>query len=296
MQKTVLTGKPESNTDVKRLGALLLDSKLITPTISEGYNIKIVECGDYVQLYCYGRKKKKTNHDNDDLNLSKIVDVGKTDKKDKEKNTYNFEKNIELRNVIRSKLQCQRLAKANATDWETFITLTFAENEQNIENANRKFRYFVDKVRRVKKDFKYLCIPEFQKRGAIHYHLLTNISLVDYKLIYSQSDKPKFKHIKYWNLGFTSVEVMKGDIKKIVGYISKYMTKDIDNRLFGHRRYFYSNNLTKPTEVYLDTDVDDDFTFYRKKIQELKQIYQQNYINPYDNSNVLFLEYEKITS
>ena len=141
-----------------------------------------------------------------------------------------------------------------------------------------------------------IIVTAFQKRGAIHYHLLTNISPVDYKLIYNQPDKPKFKHIKYWNLGFTSVEVMKGDIKKIVGYISKYMTTDIDNRLIGHRRKFYSNNLIKPTEVYLDSDVDNDFAFYQKKIQELKQIYQQNYINPYDNSNVLFLEYKKITS
>lgn len=295
MQKSLINEITESDSGVKHPGALLLDSKLITPTISEGYNIKLVDCGDYVQVYCYEKKKKKRKNDDDDLNLIKNFDVGESEKERKEKNAVNVENVIEVRNIIRSKLQCQRLAKANAKDWETFITLTFAENEQNIESANRKFRYFVDKIRRVKKDFKYLCIPEFQKRGAIHYHLLTNVSTSDDKLIYSQSDNPKYKHIKYWNLGFDSIEVIKGDIKKIVGYISKYMTKEIDNRLFGHRRYFYSNNLDKPLENYIDTDIVRDFNFYQKKIQELQPIYQRDYINPYDNSKVTFLEYQKIT-
>ena len=295
MQKSLTNEITESDSGVKHPGALLLDSKLITPTISDGYNIKLVDCGDYVQVYCYEKKKKKRKNDDDDLNLIKNFNVGESEKERKEKNAVNVENVIEVRNIIRSKLQCQRLAKANAKDWETFITLTFAENEQNIESANRKFRYFVDKVRRVKKDFKYLCIPEFQKRGAIHYHLLTNVSTSDDKLIYSQSDNPKYKHIKYWNLGFDSIEVIKGDIKKIVGYISKYMTKEIDNRLFGHRRYFYSNNLDKPLENYIDTDIVRDFNFYQKKIQELQPIYQRDYINPYDNSKVTFLEYQKIT-
>ena len=293
MQKSLINEITESDSGVKHPGALLLDSKLITPTISDGYNIKLVDCGDYVQVYCYEKKKKKKKNDSDDLNLvnPSLLDEEKQTNVVKKENTNV----IETRNIIRSKLQCQRLAKANAEEWETFITLTFAENEQNIENANRKFRYFIDKIRRVKKDFKYLCIPEFQKRGAIHYHLLTNISTNDDKLIYSQSDNSKFKHIKYWNLGFDSIEVIKGDIKKIVGYISKYMTKEIDNRLFGHRRYFYSNNLDKPLENYIDTDIVRDFNFYQKKIQELQPIYQKDYINPYDNSKVTFLEYKKIT-
>lgn len=293
MLKSLINEITESEPGVKRPGALLLDSKLITPTISDGYNIKLVDCGDYVQVYCYEKKKKKKKNDSDDLNLvnPSLLDEEKQTNEVKKENTNV----IETRNIIRSKLQCQRLAKANAEEWETFITLTFAENEQNIESANRKFRYFVDKIRRVKKDFKYLCIPEFQKRGAIHYHLLTNISTNDDKLIYSQSDNPKYKHIKYWNLGFDNIEVIKGDIKKIVGYISKYMTKEIDNRLFGHRRYFYSNNLDKPLENYIDTDIVRDFNFYQKKIQELQPIYQKDYINPYDNSKVTFLEYKKIT-
>ena len=36
----------------------------------------------------------------------------------------------------------------------------------------------------------------------------------------------------------------------IIGYLSKYMTKDIDNRLFGKRRYLYSQNLVKPKTYF----------------------------------------------
>lgn len=269
----------------------ILDSKHISPTLKL-YNVKLVECGDYIQVYYYNNTKSKKSSDNkEDLKLTKIdIDVtSNCTNTDNMKDTNN----IELRSIIRSKLECQRLAKSNIKDWETFITLTFAENVTDVTFANKKFRYFIDKVRRVKKDFKYLCIPEFQKRGAVHYHMLCNININDSTLLYVQEDNKKFKHIKYWNDGFSSIEVMTGESKKVVGYISKYMTKDIDNRLFGKHRYFYSQNLITPKESYINLDNSIDSDFYNKKIQDLELIYQNQYINPYDNDNVSFLEFIK---
>jgi len=269
----------------------ILDSKHISPTLKL-YNIKLVECGDYIQVYYYNNtKSKKSSDSKEDLKLTKIdVDVTSNCV-----NTDNMKdtNSIELRSIMRSKLECQRLAKSNIKDWETFITLTFAENVTDVTFANKKFRYFIDKVRRVKKDFKYLCIPEFQKRGAVHYHMLCNINIDDNSLLYVQEDNKKYKHIKYWNDGFSSIEVMTGDPKKVVGYISKYMTKDIDNRLFGKHRYFYSQNLITPKESYINLDNSIDSDFYNKKIQDLELIYQNQYINPYDNDNVSFLEFIK---
>lgn len=257
----------------------ILDSKLIVTT-KKLYNVKLVRCGNYVQVYYYKEKKlRERKEKSKELELKKI---GSSTTK---------EVKIELKNIIRSKLQCQRIAKANVEEWKTFITLTFAENETNLEKANKKFRYFIDKVQRIKKDFKYLCIPEFQKRGATHYHLLSNIDVDDPKLIYTQEDNKKYKHVKYWNEGFTSVEVMKGDVKKIIGYIAKYMTKDIDNRLFNRHRYFYSRNLTLPKEEYFDIENIKALEYYKKNIQNKELIYHQQYLNPYDNSEVTFLEY-----
>ena len=285
-----------NNKSKKELLSYILDSKLITETILKEYDIKFVDCGEFYQVYYYQNKKTVTKKKDDtDLNLRKLQIKSFMDNEEqKEPKTELKDGNkIEDRNIIRSKLSCQRLAKANSKIWETFITLTIAENEQNIENANKMLHSFTVQIRRIKKDFAYIAIPEFQKRGAIHYHLLTNISIDDDKLIYSQEDNPKFKHIKYWNKGFTSIEPLKGDIKKVVGYISKYMTKDIDDRLFGHRRYLYSQNLATPKESYINSDSEQDYNFFTKKIQDKKLIYENVYINPYDNSKVTFLEFQK---
>lgn len=284
------------NKTKKELLSSLLDSKLITETFLKEYDIKFVDCGEFYQVYYYQNKKTvTTKKDDTDLNLRKLqIKSFMNNEEQKETKTELKDGNkIEDRNIIRSKLSCQRLAKANSKIWETFITLTIAENEQNIEKANKMFHSFTVQIRRIKKDFAYIAIPEFQKRGAIHYHLLTNISIDDDKLIYSQEDNPKFKHIKYWNKGFTSIEPLKDDIKKVVGYISKYMTKNVDNRLFGHRRYLYSQNLEIPKESYINSDSERDYDFFTKKIQDKQLIYENVYINPYDNSKVTFLEFQK---
>ena len=271
----------------------ILDSSLITPTIYDKpklYNCKIVECGSFIQVYYYAnsRIKNLNKEDNVDLSLKKIDIEVETSNKTKSKK---FTNHIEDKNITRSKLQCQRIAKANMEYWETFITLTFADNVTDIDVANKRFRYFVDKIRRIKKDFRYICVPEYQERGAVHYHLLTNISIND-KLMYEQKDNPKFKHIKYWSEGFTRVDNIKGDIKKIIGYISKYMTKDADDRLFGRRRFFYSQNCLVPKISYIDSIEKKDLDFLNKKIQDKELIYQNEYLNIYDKTTVQYLEYQ----
>lgn len=287
IDKIVLTSSSEGN-------APILDSKHIIAT-KKVYDIKLVDCKEYCLVYLYHDRKviKDNSIDTTDLELKKskianFIDDEKTPKK----KSNNLKHAIEERSIIRSKLACQRIAKANINIWKTFITLTFSENIIDLNYAKKRLKYFLDKVRRVKKDLKFLGIIEFQKRGAVHYHILTNIDINDTTLIYSQEDNSKFKHIKYWNDGFTNVKIIKGDVKKIIGYIAKYMTKNIDDRLFNHRRYFYSKNLDIPKENYIDLTKENEKKFYNKKIQDKVLIYHSEYINPYDNTSVTFLEYK----
>lgn len=272
----------------KKLSSLLLDSSLISPTNNQSYDYKVISCGSYVQLYKFENRKIKK--DNNKELLKDIKNIN-TDKLFKKNNIENKEHNIDLKNIMRSKLECQRLAKSNAEVWKTFITLTFAENITNIKIANMKFRYFVDKIRRIYKDFKYICIPEFQKRGAVHYHLLSNIDINNTSLVYSQENNNYFKHIKYWNEGFTKVDELNNDIKKIVGYISKYMTKDIDNRLFNHHRYLYSKNLIKPSSSYLNSQNIRHASFLNKILQNKNLIYSNTYYDSFYNDIIAFEEY-----
>lgn len=274
---------------------LLLDSSLILATDTETYNVKLISCGDYIQVYSFQDEKvkkikdiEKTNEDKkiNNIDTDNLFKIDKTNTTDKQK-----ESKIEFKNINRSKLECQRLAKANSNEWRTFITLTFEENIIDINYANKRLKYFIDKIRRVFKNFKYICIPEFQKRGAVHYHLLTNISIDDERFIFAQEDNKKFKHIKYWNEGFTKVDNLYKDIKKIIGYISKYMTKDIDNRLYNHHRYLFSRNLEKPKISYLDLNNQEHLEFYMNIIKNKTEIYNNIYKSTYNEELIEFQEF-----
>lgn len=280
----------------------LLDSSLISQTNLKNYNYKMIVMNDYIQLYSYmnedtGELKNKIIKDKNiekeavsDKHI-KNLNIDFLSKEKETKRNVNELKKIEKRNINRSKLECQRIAKANIETWETFITLTFEENITDINIANKKLNSFFTIIRKKKKDFKYLCIPEFQKRGAVHFHLLTNISINDNNIIYAQNDNEYFKHIKYWNNGFTSVETLKGDPKKVIGYISKYMTKDIDDRLFSKRRYYSSTNLNKPKTYYIDLSCNLHKNFFNNLLENKKVSYKNTYYNPYNNDTILFTEF-----
>lgn len=273
--------------------SLLLDNSLITPTNKKRVDLKVIDCGDYKQMYF--RKKPHLKKDN---NLDKLKDLNKicfrTDVSSTTKNKCSNQlKEIELKNILRSRFEMQRLVKNNEKIFKTFITLTFADNVEDIKIANKKFDIWRTKVKSLYKDFAYVCVPEFQKRGAVHYHLLTNLDIKQSPLIIiPQKDKINQYDVKYWSYGFTSVFDMK-DIN-VVGYISKYMTKDIDNRLFGHRRYLYSQNLKKPEIIEFDLSNLNDFKIFCEIFtNDFKIVYEKEY-NDFLNNDIIYKEFKKI--
>lgn len=295
---------------------LLLDSSLITATQNKNARIKIIQCGDYYQVYeleniqlIKDKNLEKLKDKKYDVNHFKDLDTDKLYKKENLSRSNEL-KYIEFKNIQRSKFQLQRIVKANEEIFKTFITLTFADNVISIDEANKKFAIWRTKIKSIYKEFSYICVPEFQKRGAVHYHLLTNIEInKEYqyfrydkikstKLIYNQENsiniitQKQYKNqydVKYWPYGFTSVFPMK-DIN-VIGYISKYMTKDIDNRLWGKRRYLCSNNLKKPTITYLDLEIDQDLFTYLDIINKCDVQYSKEYKTVY-GENIFFLEYK----
>ena len=269
------------------------------------YNCKIIHCGDYVQLYFFDNIKSKIDKDNfgetkeeKNYKVSKIIksiDEIDTENLYKKENKDTL-KSILLSNAYRSNFNCQRICKANADIWESFITLTFKENLKDISIANKKFNSFVSNVRKKKKDFKYIAVPEFQKRGAVHYHLLSNLSKDDTDIIIKQKntkESDNFYDVKYWNKGFSAVDFIKNDYKKIFSYISKYMTKDIDNRLFGKKRYFFSLNLNQPKIDYLNLDNPKDFDYFLDLTSGSNIEYQSEYIDNYTKNTIKFMEIKK---
>lgn len=183
---------------------------------------------------------------------------------------------IRLDSLARSRDLLIDYASNNCDCWLSFVTLTFKENITDLSYANKKFNQWCLSMRRACKklgfEFKYLGVPEFQKRGAVHYHLLVNVrcgsELIEFQK--DTKDGSKMYDVKYWKHGFTSafdIEKDTDDKFNVALYILKYLYKDLDERLFGHTRVLKSNNLEKPNEFYLMQNNDT----YKRAIDYIKQ-------------------------
>lgn len=137
----------------------------------------------------------------------------------------------------------------------TFITLTVAKNSDDIDYYDEKVKQFIRKLRKDYGKMHYIGVREFQKRGAIHYHLL-----VDYPLIkgFSETEIRKsevfFKN-HYWKQGFVDLKSIE-HVDNVGAYISKYMTKDLqDKRLIGRKSYLCSKGLKRSEVITFEKDV-----------------------------------------
>ena len=114
-------------------------------------------------------------------------------------------------NVFRAMRQVRRIINANAgrhsaeRNRDKFLTLTFAENMTDIQQANRHFHNFVKKLRYYHGAFEYLGVPQIQweryeKYGVKvwHYHVAV------FGLPYVRQNEL----VETWGHGTVSIEAM----------------------------------------------------------------------------------------
>ncbi len=163
------------------------------------------------------------------------------------------EKGRRADHLARTRAQLRRLITANATAWDCmplFVTYTFAENITNLREANYLFGIYNKKLkRRLGRKVKYLTVPEFQKRGAVHYHTIY------FDVPYIHGLKKILRET--WGYGFIDLKTIR-KIKNIGAYVSKYLRKDSgDIRLNRQKGYFCSKGLKQPYEMknqkFIDT-------------------------------------------
>jgi len=142
------------------------------------------------------------------------------------------------KNYSKTKKQIERLIYCNLK-LTKFLTLTFAGEMSQIEIANVHFHNFVARLRRLYPEFQYIAVPEFQKRGAVHYHLLCYLPYVPGEII-----------AKVWTHGF--IKIKRTDrVKNLAKYMTKYLTKDLfDGRLYSKKKFFCSRELDRPQVLY----------------------------------------------
>jgi hypothetical protein len=254
------------------------------------YDVKITKLGNFthVKQYDTWMLKKIFKSDIDRLNWLFDSNIEIITELETKLRTYSPKGSVsnEIRSdsYIRSFEILRNLALSNIDSWNTFITLTIAENISNSDIANRYLKQFVNNVKKDYPQFKYLAVPERQGRGAIHYHLLTNIKtgsnllpLRPIKKLWNPEIKSyinlEYYNIKYWKHGFSSAfDLDKTDENfSIIAYLAKYFWKQKDDHFFGRKKILHSNNLEKP-QIEFMSQYSKAFDQYKSALQNMIMI------------------------
>jgi len=150
---------------------------------------------------------------------------------EKEDTAY-YRKRRYLRDVIMTN------ATLSKTPDIKFLTLTFADNVTSLKLANYEFMTFIQRFKR-KYGYnpKYVAVPEYQKRGSVHYHLVL-------------FDVPYVKNAEIseiWGNGHTWIMKAFTDSTHLANYVSKYLSKDSKMEK-NKKSYFMSRNIKRPVE------------------------------------------------
>ncbi len=232
---------------------------------------KFIKSGNILELFEYGKAVKYGKSEKESCpRIKKVFDMN---------NPIIAKIKLEnrKRSLENSRAKLKRLINANAGQWKDendrpfvplFLTLTFAENITDIKKANyifTKFKQRLDyEITGKKRSYlKYVGIIEFQKRGAVHYHVLI------FNMPFMENIYDRIKNI--WGKGFIIVRSIK-EIQNVASYVCKYMTKaKADERLCGQKSYFTSKGLKKPFRI-----------FDQKRVENIINIIPKSII-PYTN-------------
>ena len=192
---------------------------------------KFIKSGDVVEVYEY----EKINVKGAQIDYDNRAEKGSGEE---ERSRENYRQTSKKRGEI-----VRRLINSNFDcDDSKFVTLTFAENDKfditDVKSCNKEYDKFIKRLKRRYSDVKYVTVIEFQKRGAVHYHMICNLPFVKKKEL-----------AELWGLGFVKINKI-SHVDNVGAYVSKYMSKEVaDERLKGLRGYNASKNLERPVEL-----------------------------------------------
>ena len=229
------------------------------------YNSYIKIAGDIVTLKTYSENQPYAYISKSVVGQRKELDPVERERIKKER----FEKSCS-----RSKRKIFDLVACNANellDYEgkkqmvKFLTLTFKENVQDLENANAEVTKFIKRLSyhayKINKNvIKFLTVQELQTRGAWHYHIVL------FNVIYI----PWADLIKIWGLVGVYINALKKglDGTTVAKYIVKYISKGIIVGKNGNQTNVNDNGENEGDKRLSDYDN------YKKHNMENKKRYQ----------------------
>lgn len=172
-------------------------------------------------------------------------------------------------------------------EYDKFVTLTFEENITDLKKANYLFLKFIKRLRyKTGRDFKYLAVIEFQKRGSVHYHMISDLGYIK---------KSELSDI--WSNGFVYINRIK-HVDDLGAYLIAYIGKKGKKKnkdfelLKRNKAYLRSNNLKKPEWLTgaacedMENELD---------VENLEQCYYKSYVRDLGNgkeSLVTFMQFK----
>lgn len=271
--------------------------------------IKVIDLGHVIEVYEMERIPVNP-HDyerKDEYSISNNFDEDRTketnrhyyeDIKDNIRHRENRKAERRSQTIRDARNRCRRLALMNFSENDTFMTLTFAENIQDISYADNEFKKFMKRFNyKYKRESKFLAVREFQKRGAIHYHLL-----IDWQLP-AELQKEALRFLertlgtKTWGHGFISLRLLRGQKKEdkpvdnVGAYLVKYMTKNLfNNKLRQIKLYLCSRCLKRP-KIYIQEEA---CAFLQdNEISAHREVFRNAYVNDY-TGKIIYKEYNLI--
>jgi hypothetical protein len=210
-----------------------------------GYN-KIISYGDTLEIYEYEKNIVRLFpiSRGDDEKTDVHLGMG-TVREDSLSDQRRKEEGKRADNARRASLAFRRIVSANlgGPALPLMVTLTYADNFTDLAGAYKHLTTFIQALRRrFGKDFSYVLVPEFQKRGAVHFHAL--FWGLPKELFHRERKAREVRTL--WGKGHVFLKETDGN-EKIAFYLSKYFTKAfLDPRLKNQKSYVASRNIKRP--------------------------------------------------
>lgn len=120
------------------------------------------------------------------------------------------------------------------------------------DNLKEKLRTFLSNATQ-RKEFEYICVPEYHKDGAIHIHGLCNLGKVQIVPALKNdgtqrttNNRPVF-NMPDWKFGYSTCVPIDDNYERACNYVAKYINK-ADSKIFG-KWYLSSRHLKKRPDI-----------------------------------------------
>jgi len=245
---------------------------------------KVIASGSVIEVYEYEKDPvmtDKTKNDDEKYNQYEKILLEKDENdwihdrgdrvEERRKQTLR-----EARNLTR------RLALMNFGSGSAFVTLTYPDTRHltidDIDVADDDFKKFMKRLKyKYDRNFKYLAVREFTKRGRIHFHMLIDYEIHDTSETMIQ-ELERLWGRTIWKHGFVDIKPL-ADVDNVGAYLIKYMTKDISVEAFkGHKAYLCSKGLERPLELRGD---EARAVIEAYMLEDKKEVFTNSYISEY---------------